>query len=193
MNRAIKIIGIVLMAYLFIAIALPNAIGVPLAAWNSYQAWKETENAIIIKRGSTEELEKIVAKNMKGESDLNPEIALKSIVELYQNTKDEVVESNENPIDIYVIYGTDYWKEYAETFEIIFAHQKVDQNDGNLYEYRIDIIYDPTDFKGIEEFSVGYDSTMDIEDFKNSAIKSIGFQKAFKIEPRKIEIIKEQI
>lgn len=181
------------MACLVLAIALPNAIGVPLAAWQSIQAWKETENAINIRKGSTGELEKIVAKHLNGESDLNPEIALKSIIELYQNTKDEVVESNENPIDIYVIYGTDYWKEYAETFEIIFAHQKVDQNNGVLYEFRIDLIYDPSNFKGVEEFSVGYDSTMDIEDFKNSVIKSIGFQKAFKIEPRKIEIIKEQI
>src|SRR5690606_13391136 len=96
---------------------------------------EKNERKIVIK-GQVDKLEEIVGVNLKGNSEMNPEIALNSIVELYQSNKSTIVESNEKPIDIYVIYGTDYWKEDAETFEIAFAHQKVDQNDGNLYEYR---------------------------------------------------------
>ena len=191
MNRLLKIIGIVIIAYLFIAYALPKIVGIPMAMWNSGQF--RSENSKIIRKGGTEELDKIITENLKGESDFNPEIAFKSIIELYQENKNIVVESNENPIGIYVIYGTDYWKEDSETFELSFSHQKVDSNNGNLYEYRIDMIYEPNDFKGIEEFDVRYNSNMNIGDFKKSVIESIGFKKAFDIEPTKIEIIKEQI
>ncbi|WP_452231335.1 hypothetical protein [Lacinutrix sp. MEBiC02595] len=193
MNRLLKIIGIVIIAYLFIAYALPKIVGIPMAMWNSGQILNETENPKIIKKGATEELEKIIAENLKGKSEINPEIALKSIIELYQKNENIAIESNEKPIGIYVIYGTDYWKEDSETFELCFAHQKVDSNNGNLYEYRIDMIYEPNNFKGIEEFDVRYNSNMDIVNFKKSIIISIGFKKAFDIEPTKVEIIKEQI
>ena len=147
----------------------------------------------IIVKGQVDKLEKIVDSNSNGKSELNPETALISIIELYQANKKITVESNEKPIDIYVIYGADYWKEDAETFEIAFAHQKVDQNNGNLYEYRIDMIYKPTGFKEIEEFDLRYDSTLDIKQFEKSIRESHGFQKALKTKPMKVEIIKEQI
>ncbi len=41
---------------------------------------------------------------------------------------------------IYVNYGVDNWKMDQKTFEITFANQRVNQNDGKLYEYRIDLI-----------------------------------------------------
>ena len=149
----------------------------------------------IVVKGQVDKLEKIVDTNLNGESELNPEIALNSIVELYLSNKNITVESNENPIDIYVTYGTDYWRENTDnkTFEISIAHQKVDQNDGNLYEYRIDIIYNPTEFKGITNFDLGYNSTSDLEQFKKSMKESDGFKKALKIKPMRVEIIKEQI
>ncbi|NHF61623.1 hypothetical protein FK220_019920 [Flavobacteriaceae bacterium TP-CH-4] len=147
----------------------------------------------IILKGQVDKLEQIVNSNLNGNSELNPVIALNSIVELYQSNKSSTVESNEKPIDIYVIYGTDYWKDDAKTFEIAFAHQKVDQNDGNLYEYRIDMIYEPSDFKEIAEFDLRHDSTSDLKEFKKSIEESDGFQKALKIKPMKIELIKEQI
>ena len=147
----------------------------------------------IIRKGQVDKLEKIVDANLNGNSELNPEIALNSIAELYQSNTNIMVESNEKPIDIYVIYGTDYWKEDAETFEIAFAHQNVDQNDGNLYEYRIDMIYEPSDFKEITEFDLRHDSTSDLKEFIKSIEVSDGFQKAMKIKPLRIELIKEQI
>jgi hypothetical protein len=152
----------------------------------------KNRNKIILK-GQVEKLEQIVYSNLNGNSELNPIIALNSIVELYQSNKNITLESNEKPIDIYVIYRTDYWKDDAKTFEITFAHQKVDQNDGNLYEYRIDMIYEPSDFKEIMEFYLRHDSTSDLKEFKKSIEESDGFQKALKIKPMKIELTKEQI
>ena len=147
----------------------------------------------IIVKGQADNLKKIVDANLNGKSELNPEIALNSIVELCQSNKNISVESNEKPIDIYVIYGTDYWKEDAETFEIAFSHQKVDQNDGNLYEYRIDMIYEPSEFKEIAKFDMRYDPTLDLKQFKKSIRESNGFQKALKMKPVKVEIIKKRI
>ncbi len=193
MKRIFKIIGVLLIVYFFLAYAFPKFIAIPFAAWNSQQVWKEYENNLTVTRGSTEELKKIIDKNLNGKSELNPKIALESIIELYNNTKNEVVVSNEKPIDIYVIYGTDHWKEDAETFEIAFAHQKVDKKNANLYEYRIDMVYDSSDFKEIQEFNVRFDSTLGIDEFKKAVTKSIGFQKALNIKPKKIEIVKEQI
>ncbi len=40
MNRILKIIGIVIIAYLFLAYALPKLIGIPLAYYHSYEASK---------------------------------------------------------------------------------------------------------------------------------------------------------
>jgi len=147
----------------------------------------------IIVKGQVDKLKKIVDANLNDKSELNPETALNSIIELYQANKNITVESNEKPIDIYVIYGTDYWKEEAKTFEISFAHQRVDQNDGNLYEYRIDMIYIPAEFKEMAEFDLRYDSTLDLKQFEKSIRESHGFQKALKTKPMKVEIIKEQI
>jgi len=147
----------------------------------------------IIVKGQVGKLEKIVDANLNGKSELNPEIAMNSIIELYQSNKNSKVDSNEEPIDVYVIYGTDYWKEDAETFEIVFAHQNVDQNDGNLYEYRIDMVYEPLEFKGIVEFDLRHDSTFDLRQFKKSIKESDGFKKALEVKPLKVELIKEQI
>ncbi|MDO5981747.1 hypothetical protein [Flavivirga spongiicola] len=43
MKRIFKIIGILLIAYFFLAYAFPKFIAVPFAAWNSQQVWKEIE------------------------------------------------------------------------------------------------------------------------------------------------------
>jgi len=147
----------------------------------------------IITKGQVDKLEKIVNSHLNSKFELSPETALNSIIELYQDNKNINVKSNEKPIDIYVIYGTDYWKENAKTFEISFAHQKVEPNDGNLYEYRIDMVYKPIEFKEINEFDLRYDSTLDLKEFEKSIRESKGFQKAVKTKPIKVIIIKEQI
>nr|WP_321222443.1 hypothetical protein [uncultured Psychroserpens sp.] len=191
MKKGIKIIGIVLIAYLFIAHVLPTIIEIPFAARNSNLS--SYENSKIVRKGATEALDNIITQNLNDESTFNPKIALNSIIELYQKNKNRVIESNEKPIDIYVIYRTDNWIEDSQTFELSVSHQKVDSNTGNLYEYRIDMIYDSNDFKGIDEFDVRYNSNINIEDFKKSVIESVGFKIAMDIQPIKIEIIKEQI
>ncbi len=149
----------------------------------------------IVVKGQVDKLEKIVHNNLNNESELNPEIVLNSIVELYLSDKNIIVGSNENPIDIYVTYGTDFWRENNKnkTFEISIAHQKVGENDGILYEYRIDMIYKPTEFKGITGFNLGYNPTSDLGQFKKSIKESDGFKKALKIKPIRVEIIKERI
>ncbi|REG86289.1 hypothetical protein [Winogradskyella sediminis] len=43
MKRILKIIGILLIVYFFLAYAFPKFIAVPFAAWNSQQVWKEVE------------------------------------------------------------------------------------------------------------------------------------------------------
>ncbi|KZS38977.1 hypothetical protein AWE51_10435 [Aquimarina aggregata] len=43
MKRIIKIIGILLILYLFISYIFPKYIAAPIAAWNSHQVWKEHE------------------------------------------------------------------------------------------------------------------------------------------------------
>jgi hypothetical protein len=153
----------------------------------------EKKGSKIILKGQVDKLEKNVDSNLNGNSELNPEIALNSILELYLTDKSIKVKSNEKPIDIYVIYGVGYCKEDAESFEIAFAHQMVDQNDGNLYEYRIDMIYEPSEFKEITEFDMRHDSTSDLKQFRKAIEESVGFQKAIKLKPMKIELIKEQI
>jgi hypothetical protein len=153
----------------------------------------EKKGTEIIVKGQADKLKNILDSNLNGKTELNPEIALNSIIELYQSNKNLIVESNEKPIDIYVIYGTDYWKEDAETFEIAFAHQKVDPNDGNLYEYRIDMIYEPSEFKGIAEFDLRHNSTSDLKQFEKSIKESDGFKKGLKIKPLKVEVNKERI
>ena len=45
MKKALKILGITIVAIYFIGNVLPNLIGVPLAAYHSYQAWSEVEKS----------------------------------------------------------------------------------------------------------------------------------------------------
>jgi len=43
MKRVLKVIGILTILYFFLAYALPKLVGIPLAAWQSYQAWNDSE------------------------------------------------------------------------------------------------------------------------------------------------------
>lgn len=43
MKLATKIIGILLIAYFFLSYVLPNLVAIPLAAWQSREAWKANE------------------------------------------------------------------------------------------------------------------------------------------------------
>lgn len=45
MKKALKILGITIVAIYFIGNILPNLIGVPLAAYHSYEAWNEIEKS----------------------------------------------------------------------------------------------------------------------------------------------------
>jgi hypothetical protein len=46
MKRTLKIIGIIVILVYFVGNILPNLIGVPLAAYHSYENWKEAGNII---------------------------------------------------------------------------------------------------------------------------------------------------
>lgn len=46
MKRSLKIIGVIAFLIYFIGNVLPNLIGVPLAAYHSYETWQEAENYI---------------------------------------------------------------------------------------------------------------------------------------------------
>ena len=46
MKRTLKIIGIIAILIYFVGNVLPNLIGVPLAAYDSYKNWNEAENLI---------------------------------------------------------------------------------------------------------------------------------------------------
>ena len=62
-----------------------------------------------------------------------------------------------------------------------------------MYEYRIDIIYDPKEFIDEKEFIAKYNSEIDIDKFKKEVVSSSGFKKAMKSQPNRIIIIEEQI
>ncbi|SFZ95200.1 hypothetical protein SAMN05428642_11210 [Flaviramulus basaltis] len=144
----------------------------------------------LIEIGNVTELERII-KTHTNLAELNPEIGLKSIIEFYEKSDSLTVDSNENPIPLYVTYGVDNWKMDQKTFEITFANQRINQNDGKLYEYRIDLIYEPNDFMDEEEFMTK--NSTEIQKFKNEVMNSSGFKKAMKNQPNRIIIIEEQI
>jgi thioredoxin-related protein len=154
---------------------------------------KEKSNIFI--SNSAELLGSIVTKNLNTNSEINPEISLNSIIRFYDITRHQKVISKEEPIDLYVIYGTDIWQENAETetFEITFANQHVSATDKVLYENRITLIYDFTDFVDIDEFTLYYEKNQNIENFKQSVKESIGYKMAQSKTPKRIEIIREQI
>jgi hypothetical protein len=139
------------------------------------------------------ELKSILFKKVQKESEINVEIALQSIIELYEDSAIDTA-SNEEPIDLYVIYGVGLWDEYGEdeTFQITFAHQAVEHE--ILYEYRISFNYEPAKFGQIIKFDLRYNRSTDIiEQFKHAVRDSRGFKKALRLSPTKIEIIKEEI
>ena len=146
----------------------------------------------LIKIGNVAELEQII-KTHTNLAELNPEIGLKSIIEFYAESNSLTIDSKENPIQLYVTYGVDNWKMDQQTFEITFANQRINQSDGKLYEYRIDLIYEPKEFIGEKEFMSQNSSEIDIDKFRNEVMNSSGFKKAMKSQPKKVIIINEKI
>lgn len=146
----------------------------------------------IVTSGSTEGLEKIIARSRNGTDELTPELALNSIIELFKGLDEDQMGLSEKPIDLYVVYGTEYWVANKETFEITFAHQLLE--DSLLYEYRITLIYKPEYFDGIEGLDLRYSNDNDdLTSFTTEVQQSIGYMKASTLSPYRIEIIKEEI
>lgn len=136
---------------------------------------------------------KLLFDKVDHESEINSIVALQSIIEQYENSQSDTT-SDENPIDIYVIYDTDLWDEFEEkeTFQITFAHQTIENE--ILYEYRITLIYEPKQFASIKEFDLRYDNNNNnLEDFTISVRNSPGFKKSIQLTPFKINVIKEEI
>lgn len=130
---------------------------------------------------------------VKKEADIDLKIALESIIELY-NTSSVDTTTNEETIDLYVIYGTAIWEESdeAETFQITLAHQAVENE--ILFEYRCTFIYHPKEFREIQEFDRRCIKPFDdLEAFIRDVQASPGFKKALRLTPVKIEIEKEEI
>ena len=134
-------------------------------------------------------------KSIIKKQDLNPSVAFESIISAYKKNQSNKIKTKENPIDIYVLYDTDIWKEYQqnETFEITFAHQNVNPIDSILYEHRITFIYPPKEFTSIEAFDTRLSNSSSLDMFKLKVLNSVGFKKAFNATPKKIEIVKEAI
>lgn len=157
-----------------------------------------TEEGIGVESSSVKELKEIVSSNLNGLSQVTPEVALKSITELYERNNSNKIVSNEKPIELYLTYGTDYWTEShyesSKTFEMTFAHQVVERADSVLYEYSITLVYSPEEFNGIDEFTLKYESNAgEFSTFKKTVIQSEGFQKASLTSPIKVKIVKEEI
>jgi len=149
----------------------------------------------ITKKGAVEKLEQVIEKFKGKDEKITPSIALNAILEIY-NSKRTITETNEKPIDLYVIYDYGYWQENreSETFEITFAHQVVEEPNGPLYEYRITMIYDTQLFEGIKEFDLRYSRDKDdLDSYKGAIMQSNGFKMASSTEAKRIEIIKEDI
>ena len=146
----------------------------------------------LVEIGNVSELERVI-KTHTNLTGLNPETGLESIIEFYTKSDSITIDSNENPIPLYVTYGVDTWKMDQKTFEITFANQRVNKNDGKLYEYRIDLIYEPKEFIDEQKFMSKYNAEIDIDKFKKEVISSSGFKKAMKNQPNRIIIIEEQI
>ena len=143
--------------------------------------------------GATEKLEKIISNNINNRKGINPKIALNLILEFYKENDKNSIKTKETPIELYVIYNTDYWTENSKTFEITFANQIVERIDSILYEYRITLIYNPKEFEGIKEFDLRYTNKDNLEFFKTQIQQSVGYNKALLSKPIMIEIIREEI
>ena len=150
---------------------------------------------LITKKGSVENLEKIIEKLKDEDQNITPNIALNAILELYKSNNAKTI-TNEKPIAMYVLYDSDYWNENrtAETFDITFAHQVVEQVNGPLFEYRITLIYNTEPFKGIEAFFLKFRTDTDnLDSFIQSIKNSKGFKKALTHKEQLIELIKEEL
>lgn len=142
---------------------------------------------------SANSLKELLLNRVKKTSRINAEIALKSIIELFEKSLIDTT-SSEEPIDIYVIYGIDFWEENEEyeTFQITLAHQVVENE--VLYENRISLTYKPDDFEQIREFDQRFRRGLDnLKEFRMVVEDSPGFKKSLLSTPIKIEIIKEEI
>lgn len=138
-------------------------------------------------------LKALLYDKVNEESQINAEIALQSIIELFETSSIDTL-TNEHPIDIYVIYGTELWAEYdeEETFQITLAHQTVENK--VPYEYRVTLIYEPSKFTQIKEFDLRHKRDLNtIAHFTIAVKDSPGFKKTLLSSPIKIEIIKEEI
>lgn len=156
----------------------------------------ETQNEqLLIRKGSVSKLEISIEKHTKTGNKITPETALLAILDIYKS-KDKYIETNEKPIDIYVMYGTDYWTENqkSKTFELTFAHQVVESPNGQLYEYRIDMIYDTQELSHLEQLDYRFPRDEDDIDVYREFIKELeGFRLASGLEPQSIRIVKEKI
>jgi hypothetical protein len=151
------------------------------------------ENIDVHISDSASAFKELLLKRVKKQSEINAEIALQSILELFETNSNYTV-SNEEAIDIYVIYSIGTWGEYdvGETFQIAFAHQTVEDKD--LYEYSVTFIYESSKFARIKEFDARYDASIDnIEEFKSLVRDSPGFKKSILSSPKKIVIEKVEI
>lgn len=153
-----------------------------------------SQQAHITRRGDIQQFEQLINAQKGSEEHISPDICFRAIKAMLEATREESIVTEEETIDLYVLYGTDYWQGSIKTFDIVFAHQLVQASDSTLYEYGINLSYDPTDFQEIVEFQMNYrDGPDDMDYFSRKVRESIGFQKATAISPKRIEIWKEEI
>lgn len=142
---------------------------------------------------SAASLKKTLLNKVDDITEINSNVALKSIIEQFENSQNDSL-SEDNPIDIYVIYDTDTCDEFdeKETFQITFAHQTIENE--VLYEYRITLIYEPKQFASIKEFDLRFDkSKNNLDDFEITVRNSPGFKNSLLLNPIKINVSKEEI
>ncbi|WP_338765101.1 hypothetical protein WAF17_00960 [Bernardetia sp. ABR2-2B] len=120
-------------------------------------------------------------------------VILDSILKYIENSEKQLVNSNEKPIKLYVLFGVDYMIDDEKTFQITIAHQKMNPITKQLNEHRVELHYLPSKFSGVEEDDIRWEDEEKINVFLERLRKSKGFIKSLSYKPMRVLVESEEI
>ncbi|MFK8103162.1 MAG: hypothetical protein AB8G15_11580 [Saprospiraceae bacterium] len=152
-----------------------------------------SDPSVTIYRTQDTKFKALITQQLANKTQIDPQVAFRSILEVYQQRDTTSITTEEPPIAIYTIYGIDNWNGAGNIFQISFAHQNVDRQDGKLYEYRISLDYPPEAFSRLPHLDQRYEVGTSLGSYKKEIEQSPGFLKAAGLQPLAVLVIKEEI
>lgn len=124
---------------------------------------------------------------------ITTELILDSILKYIEDSEKLVINSNEKPIKLYVLYGVDYMIDDEKTFQITIAHQKINPITKELNEHRVELHYLPSKFSDVKEDDIRLEDEEKINVFLERVRKSKGFIRSLNHKPMRILVESEEI